>query len=57
MYTIFFNGQRYGIARHIPGIPDERDGWMILDGASTIEEAQSKIRKDQDFYRSQLDLC
>jgi hypothetical protein len=57
MFTIFFNGKRYEVVPHTTGVTEERDGWMKLAGAATIEEAQSAIQKDRDFYRSLLRLC
>ena len=57
MFVIFFDGTRYEIVPHARSTFEERDGWMIIDGAHTVEEAQSKITKDRDFFRSQLSFC
>lgn len=57
MFVVLFDGTRYEIVPHARSTFQERDGWMIIDGAHTVEEAQSKITKDRDFFRSQLSLC
>jgi len=48
MYTAFTNGTEYLIVRAGKVV----DGWSVLDGAATADEARARCHRDWDYYWS-----